>query len=137
MDDVRAQLRELSEWVDDQIGVTDTGFCLFVEMSHGWSYTSSYLRKDSVEMLQDWLSLTGAHGMTKLPATAKKETSQEVDDRLALERQCVEVAGLIQKRTGKGIGFFLFNSGKAAYFSNVKDIRERVAHWVELQRGLS
>jgi hypothetical protein len=133
MEDLRVRLKELSAWVDDQLG-EDVGFSLFVELDEGWNYTSNHARKDAVDMLQRWLALT-AKGLVK--AAGVKETSVEVDDRLALERVCVEVSSRLRERTGKGMGLFLFHSGKAAYFSNVPDIRDKVARWVELQRSRS
>lgn len=133
MEDLRVRLKELSAWVDGQLK-EGVGFSLFVELDEGWNYTSNHLRKDAVDMLQRWLALTGK-GLVK--QVGVKETPVEVDDRLALERVCVEVSRAIRERTGKGMGLFLFHEGKAAYFSNVEDIRDKVARWVELQRSVS
>ncbi len=114
-----------------------TGFALFVEVGPGWSYLSNCDRKDVVKGFSEWLDLT-AKGIVKSPG--RTETSHQVDDRLALERKCVEVADKVRLRKHRCVLFLFRSVGDheiSAFVANVDNPRDRVATWVKLQQNLS
>lgn len=125
--EVRAFLRELSDSLTEQVG-PDVGFALFIETAGGWSYTSNCSRADIIGGLTAWIRLT-ERGLVK--ELTRKETGQEVDARLALERRCAEIGKTLAAKFKMGI--FLFEDKNSAYISNVEDIRERVQAWLRSQ----
>ncbi len=128
---VREKLEELCQLVEDAAG-PDVGFALFVQAHNAWHYVSNCPRKDIIAGLTEWLYLTG-RSLVKAPG--RTETSDEVDERLGLERKCAEIGKMIADRAHMAL--FLFENGEggasSAYFSNVPNAREGVATWVKSQ----
>jgi hypothetical protein len=126
----REQLSKLSDTLTDEVG-PGIGFALFIRTGEAWSYTSNCHRPDVVAGLTEWLKLT-EKGLVKAPG--HKESSVQVDDRLALERKCVELGKRIGEELRMGLFLFEMNGSSSAYTSNVPDFRERVAAWVKIQK---
>ncbi len=126
--ELRALLGELSDHLTTACG-PGVGFALFIETKGGWSYTSNCARKDVIEGLTAWLSLTG-RGLSK--ELTRKESGEQVDDRLALERRCADIGKTIGEKFRMGL--FLFEGHNSAYIANVEDIRDRVQAWLKSQK---
>jgi len=139
---MRPQLREIAERLTEACG-KGTGFALFLlTAKNTTSYLSNARRPDVVKLLEVWLARTcvvpGFSGIKPRPRKTK-ETSQEVDARLALERRCATIGKAIATKTNLCLFIFEYEGvgDNLAYFSNITNPRDGVESWVKHERDKS
>jgi hypothetical protein len=133
-EEARGLLQELSEDLKAAVP-PGIGFSLFIDLPQGWCYTSNCDRSDVVKLLTEWLDLTA---MGRVSHPGAKVTSQQTDDRLALERRCAEIGKTLAHKVKMGLFLYeMGGPGNSAFFTSVPDFRERVKLWVDIQKNRS
>jgi hypothetical protein len=122
-------LRDIADIIRSAIS-EDVGFILFLGTSAGTSYIGKVERSEAITLLDEWLLKTSGKLSKKV-----MESSCQVDDRLALERQCAQIGKTIAQVAQ--VLLFLFDygdNGSLAYYTNMDMAREGVACWVKAQK---
>lgn len=129
-------LRAIAKSVEGIIG-SGIGFVLFMQPRGqiDIDYISNCDRSDVIVTLEDWL----ARQAGKVVASSD-QTSVEVDNRLGLERMCVDIGTAIKNVPNVEVALFLMDfgdHGNLAYYSSTADMYWRIKHWVALKKNPS
>lgn len=142
----RAELEAISAMIESAAREHDPTifFAVFMEMKIDGTDTLVYLangdRLEIRRLLAHWVERST---FTVDPKRRPRETSEDVDVRLAVERRCADV-GTRLTRASKVALFFFKNDvdcpggvGVNAYFASLPNARNRVAEWLAAQEQRS
>jgi hypothetical protein len=127
-EEMREQLRGIANIVKRACG-EGVGFALFLGPAGGPNfYIASAEREDVVKLLREWLTYVRRSGVPR------KEKSEEMDARLALERKCAEIGKTIASKASLVLFLFTYgDGGDMAHFTNIRKFEDDIERWVVSQ----